>query len=178
MRSNVALYKGYLYFLADMGRVTDYEGSIQILSRQSCKLICIDNDGNFVWGKQVAGKSTIRQHGPAEVVVQNDKVLVVTDFIYLFKYDTGDELYKSEQVQNNDSEDPFTRMAYIRPKINETNGKAYFIIPEDSSFATLYEFDFTNQTYSVTNLFAINELNDFDDQYGNTHVISFDSQNK
>ena len=126
MRSNVALYKGYLYFLADMGRVTDYEGSIQILSRQRCKLICIDNDGNFVCGKQEAGKSTIRQHGPAEVVVQNDKVLVVTDFIYLFKYDTGDELYKSDKFRITTAKTVY-RMAYIRPKINETNGKAYFI---------------------------------------------------
>ena len=55
------------------------------------------------------------------ICAYQDKILIVTDYLYVFDYDSGNQSHKSSNSLQDDD-----RMEYVRPKINST--KATFIV--------------------------------------------------
>jgi|GEM_PF-3982418 len=78
VRSNITVYKDNLYFTADYGRNDAME------HRESSELIALGPDGRELWRKRIAGSSMTKTFGLSQVAAKDDKVLVVTDYLYVF----------------------------------------------------------------------------------------------
>lgn len=157
IRSKITLYRDYLYFIADFGRHEDKD------FRESAMLFCVDSNGKEVWKQKIAGSSTTKEFGLAEICAYQDKILIVTDYLYVFDYDSGNQSHKSSNSLQDDD-----RMEYVRPKINST--KATFIVE-----GNLFDFYFdTNEliSYDLYDIAQYKDQNKMD-----TYSISFDEAN-
>ena len=128
------MYKDNIYFIAEYGRYAD-EGGKGDGSREKAELIAVSPNGDELWRKTVAGSSGTYPFGRSGVDAANDKVVVVTDHIYVFDYLTGRELDKEAVDQ-----DP-NRMQYVRPVIH--NNSAWFLLN-----GILYEYDLETSSLS------------------------------
>ena len=151
IRSNITVYKENLYFAADYGRKDG--------ARERAELIALDQNGKELWRKKIADSSRTHDFGLSNAAAANDRVLVVTDYLYVFDYLTGKELDK-EPINPGSS-----YMGYIRPVVNSDS--AYFLTD-----GILYEYNFTTSALTKKEMSSISP----DLPKGSaTNAIRFDS---
>lgn len=160
IRSSLKVYKDNIYFIAEYGRYAD-EGGKGDGSREKAELIAVSPNGDELWRKTVAGSSGTYPFGRSGVDAANDKVVVVTDHIYVFDYLTGRELDKEAVDQ-----DP-NRMQYVRPVIH--NNSAWFLLN-----GILYEYDLETSSLSKK---ALSDISPDLTKVSGSNDIRFDSDN-
>ena len=164
IRSNLVVYKDYIYFVADYDR-TGPDNSVpkekrKSGTRSSAQLFAVKSDGTLAWKKQVAGSDVISDVGLTSIAVQNDKVMIVTDYVYVFNYSTGELLHQSTKLQSD-------TLTHIRVTANSNKG--YFMLKNK-----LYELDMN--TYQLTST----DLSKLDNRllsFSSLSTIHFDSNN-
>jgi outer membrane protein assembly factor BamB len=163
VRSNIVVYKDYIYFVADYERVSssDMQDNMgQSSSRGSSKLIVLKTDGTFVWSKQIAGNTRIGEIGLTNLIVLNDKVMVVTDRVYIFNFSNGELLHQSIKLQGD-------IINFVRVAANFDTG--YFMLGNK-----LYEFNM--DTYKLVST-DLGNLDKRLSKFSSKSAIRFDSAN-
>lgn len=158
IRSNITVYNDNLYFAVERGRVQNAPDGSKPLSREKAEIIAIDKSGKELWRKQIAGSTQTESFGLFDVAVKYDKVVVVTDYLYVFDYLTGEELNKLPISPN------AKKLSYIRPVINLDS--AYFLYE-----GTLYEYNIKTSVLNRT------DLSNMVQGKSGTNGIRFDSEN-
>jgi len=99
IRSNILVYGDEIFFIADFGR---------------------NNTSDTKTKSEVSGNG--KTTGPKfNIVIHNAKILVVSEYIYVFDCNEGTEKYKSERLYAEG-----VSITYIRAYLN--GGKAFFIM--------------------------------------------------
>jgi outer membrane protein assembly factor BamB len=118
VRSTPVVSDGKIYFLADYrtGEFSKTHTSLFALN---------ETDGSLIFEKQVSDNTSMSSTGLSKVVVDDGKVFAIMQHVYAFDASTGDELYKSIELQTNDT--------YVNPIVLDgemlfiLNGQIYFV---------------------------------------------------
>lgn len=168
IKSNILIYDNNIFFIGDYDRtIADYERNIS-MSKSKSVLFAVTSEGNLAWTKEVSGSG--QTTGPIyNIVLYENKVIVVTEHIYVFNCNDGAELFKSEEHLDPGGGYPGNSglLLYIRAFIN--GNVVYFVYGN-------YLYIFNAQSYQVET-FDIRQIIPNPPQMVLKGAISFDSQN-
>jgi len=168
IKSNLLVKDNNIFFVGDYNRTAaDHERNIA-MSKTKSVLFAVTSEGSLAWSKEVSGSG--QTTGPKyNIVLYENKVIVVTEYIYVFNCDDGTELYKSEEHLDAGGGYPGNSglLLYIRAFLN--GNAVYFVYGN-------YLYIFNMQSYQV-DTFDIRQIIPNPPQMVLKGAISFDSQN-